>query len=108
MAFEKGMAKVPGSGRKTNEALRTAQELARPYTAEAIERLASIMRGDDGPSASRAAIALIDRAWGRPDQTVTATVTTLVQAANLETLEQRLAESLASRSKEQPAGRSVQ
>ena len=48
------------------------RELAKQYTAEAIETLVRIMRDEDASPAAQgaAANALLDRGWGRPDQSV--------------------------------------
>ncbi len=48
------------------------RELAKQYTAEAIEKLVQIMRDEDAPSSAQgaAANALLDRGWGKPDQSV--------------------------------------
>jgi hypothetical protein len=53
------------------------RELAKKYTAEAVETLAKIMRSEEAPPAARtaAASALLDRAYGRPAQAVDAMVT---------------------------------
>lgn len=49
------------------------KQLARGYSAEAIETLASVMRNDDAPAAARvtAASTILDRAWGKPAQHLT-------------------------------------
>ncbi len=74
MTFKKGDPKPASSGRKSNEMLRTAQDLARPYTKEAIERLAQIMRDPDIRAAAAACAHLINRAWGLPAQTITGAI----------------------------------
>jgi len=70
VTFKKGDPKPPTSGRKSNELLRTAQELARPYTQKAIERLAQIVDSEDLKAACTASAALLNRAWGLPAQTI--------------------------------------
>lgn len=52
--------------------LTDVRELARSYTAEAIEALAKTMRDEKAPHAAKvaAAIHLLDRAWGRAPQSV--------------------------------------
>ena len=49
------------------------KQLARGYTAEAIETLANVMRNDEAPAAARvtAASTILDRAWGKPPQHIT-------------------------------------
>ncbi len=58
----KGME--PGVGR--------GRELAQQYTQEAVERLVKVVRDEGAPPAADVAAAnsLLDRAWGRPDQSV--------------------------------------
>lgn len=52
------------------------RSLARSHTETAIRTLAGIMREKDAPAAARvsAANALLDRGWGKPDQTSTVNV----------------------------------
>jgi hypothetical protein len=71
--FQKGQSGNPGGRPKI---LGDVQELARQHTPEAIETLAAIMRDKKAPPAARAtaANALLDRAYGRPPQTVNAKV----------------------------------
>lgn len=47
--------------------------LARGYTREAIETLATVMRNDNAPAAARVTTAstILDRAWGKPAQHIT-------------------------------------
>ena len=61
-----GRPKIPGD----------VIELARVHTPDAIGRLASIVRDDDAPPASQvaAAIALLERGWGKPVQPIDADV----------------------------------
>jgi hypothetical protein len=67
--FAKGHSGNPG-GRPRD--LFGVQELARSYAVEAIETLVAVMRADNaGPRARiAAAIAILDRGFGRPTQTV--------------------------------------
>lgn len=45
--------------------------LAREYGAEAIDKLVAIMRDGEPEVALRAAVALLDRGWGKPAQAIT-------------------------------------
>jgi hypothetical protein len=52
------------------------RSLARSHTETALNTLAGIMRETEAPPAARvsAAVALLDRGWGKPQQTVDMTV----------------------------------
>lgn len=64
MAFKKGKSGNPGGRPKENPEIK---ELARSYTAEAIERLAFWMRGADAAASVKASTTLLERAWGKPE-----------------------------------------
>lgn len=51
---------------------RTINELCREHTQEAIETLIAVASDDTAPPAARvsASIAILDRGWGRPKQTI--------------------------------------
>jgi hypothetical protein len=68
MPFEKGKSGNPGGRPKV---VGEVQVLARKYAPEAIETLRGIMENIDAPPTARisAAIALLDRGFGRPHQT---------------------------------------
>lgn len=69
--FQPGQSGNPGGQPK---GLADVRKAARGYTQEAIETLAKWMR-DDNPKASiPAAVALLNRGWGMPQQTVKATL----------------------------------
>jgi hypothetical protein len=73
--WEKG-GPSPNPGGRPKE-VGDVRELAKKYTAEAVQTLAKIMRSEDAPPAARtaAATALLDRAYGRPATSVDAQVT---------------------------------
>jgi hypothetical protein len=66
--FEKGKSGNP-TGRPKDSG--DIKELAKQYTAEAIERLVFWMRSDESKASVPAANALLDRAWGKAAQAVT-------------------------------------
>lgn len=63
-----GPSKKPARNAKprTDSPAADASELARVHTAEAIERLAVIMRGEDDKLASAACNTILERAYGKP------------------------------------------
>jgi hypothetical protein len=67
--FQKGKSGNPGGRPK---ALREVEELARQETAAAMQTLATIHRDKKAPYSARvaAAIALLDRGWGKAQQTM--------------------------------------
>src|SRR5215467_10831404 len=71
--FQKGQSGNPGGRPK---AVAEVQELARQHTPDAIKTLAQIMRDPKAPPAARAMASnsILDRAFGRPPQTVNANV----------------------------------
>ena len=68
--FPKGQSGNPGGRPKV---VSQVKELAREYTAEAIQTLVSIMTNKKSPPAARvsAANALLDRGYGKPPQHIT-------------------------------------
>jgi hypothetical protein len=86
MPFRPGHAKV--GGRRIGTAAREVRELAREHTPECIETLAAIMRSDDEERSLAACRELLDRAWGKPSQSVEidATVESRVLQVNLQLL----------------------
>ena len=67
MPFQLGQSGNPGGRPK---ALKAVEEAARAHTEEAIATLAAICKNEDAPDAARiaAAVALLDRAWGKARQ----------------------------------------
>jgi hypothetical protein len=65
----------PGAGRKAgspNKATASLRDIAREYTAEAMEALLRIMRSDEAPAAAvvAASNAILDRGYGKPSQVI--------------------------------------
>ena len=68
MAFVKGVSGNPGGRPKKN---REVEELAKATTAEAFNKLKQIMRQTkDTKAALQAALAIIERGWGKPKSKV--------------------------------------
>ena len=68
-----GAGRKPGTlNRRTIDQTRTIGEMAKEYTSEAIETLASIMRDatKSAPARVSAATSLLDRGWGKALATV--------------------------------------
>ena len=53
-----------------NKATAEIKAIAQQYGAEAIKKLAELMRGDDPKVSVQAANALLDRGYGKPAQTI--------------------------------------
>jgi hypothetical protein len=67
VAFVKGQSGNPGGRPKEDGEVK---RLAREFGAEAVQRLADIMRGDNPKVAVTAAVALLDRGYGKPTQVI--------------------------------------
>ena len=72
-AFQAGKSGNP-NGR--SKALRSVEELAKTLTADAMSTLAEVCRDVAAPAASRvtAAVAILDRGWGKPRQELQVTM----------------------------------
>jgi hypothetical protein len=64
----------PGAGRpkgSKNRANKELRDLARTYTNDALETLAGIAQNGESEAARvQASVALLDRAWGKPRQSI--------------------------------------
>lgn len=69
--FQKGKSGNPGGRPKEDNKVK---ELAREFTAEAVERLGYWLRSDNPKASVGAAIALLDRGYGKPHQESTVTI----------------------------------
>src|SRR5262249_16629445 len=78
----KGQSGNPGGRPKI---IGEVQELARQYTVEAVDTLASIMRDKKAPAAARAMASnsILDRGYGKPPQMLSATVTARRQVRDM-------------------------
>ena len=62
-------------------------ELAQEYGDEAVKKLVGLLRGEDQRLVKDAAIALLDRGYGKPGQTVTVSGKLGIEALILESLQ---------------------
>lgn len=67
MPFAKGKSGNPGGKNKVPRAI---SDLAKAHSRESIERLAFWLASDNAKASVAAAIALLDRAWGKPSQQI--------------------------------------
>lgn len=72
MKFQKGQSGNPGGRPKV---LETVRDLARQHGPAAFERVVSLMASDDERVAFAAAQEILNRAYGKPTQTVDMTAT---------------------------------
>jgi len=66
--------------------LREVRELARQHTTYAIQRLRVLTDDEDGRVALGACVALLDRAWGRPESSLTVDATVMAAPVDVERL----------------------
>lgn len=66
--FQKGKSGNPRGRPKADIDLRN---LAREHTKEAFDVLLQVMRSDDDRTRMQAALAVMERAWGKPEQRIT-------------------------------------
>lgn len=77
MPFKKGQSGNPNGRRKENSEL---TDLARKWTNEAMERLAYWMRSENAKASVAASSIILDRAYGKAQQTIDLTVVEQPQA----------------------------
>lgn len=68
MPFQKGRSGNPGGRPKENNEVKA---LARKHSRAAIKRLAEWMASDEPKASVAAAVALLDRGYGKPTQAIT-------------------------------------
>jgi hypothetical protein len=81
--FKPGVSGNPGG---TPKGASDVRALARSYTKQAVERLVYWMESDNAKASVSAAVAIINRGWGMPQQNVKATVTHLRNMTDAELL----------------------
>lgn len=93
MPFEPGKSGNPGGRPKAIlPDGRTLAEVARTHTLEAVETLVSVMKdGESDAARVSAAVAVLDRGWGKPAQPVEADEAFVDLASELIAAKQRLA-----------------
>ena len=75
--FQKGHQKIGGPVKgEPNRTSPDIRQLARQYTTEALDTLVGVMRDRESGASARASAAniVLDRAWGKPTQSVDANV----------------------------------
>jgi hypothetical protein len=69
--FKPGQTGNPGGRPKLPEDIKHVRELARKYTAKAVETLVEVMANGSGPAKVAASNAILDRGWGKAVQPIT-------------------------------------
>jgi len=69
--FPKGNSANPGGRPKLPEDIKHVRELARQYTVDAVAALVGVLTSQSPGARVSAALALLDRGWGKPEQPVT-------------------------------------
>lgn len=69
-SFPKGKSGNPGGRPKLPEDVKHVRELARQYTASAVAALVEVLESDSAAGKVAAANALLDRGWGKPEQSI--------------------------------------
>lgn len=68
--FAPGNSANPGGRPKLPEDIKHVRELARQYTHRAVDALVAVLDGDSAAASVAAANALLDRGWGKPEQSI--------------------------------------
>jgi len=68
--FAPGNNANPGGRPKLPDDVKHVRELAREYTGEAVKTLATVMKTGSPNARVSAANSLIDRGWGKPEQSI--------------------------------------
>jgi len=69
--FQKGQTGNAGGRPKLPEDVKHVRELARQYTAEAVQALYEVTVNGSGSARVSAANSILERGWGKPEQPVT-------------------------------------
>ena len=68
--FSKGRSGNPGGRPKLPEDVKHVRELARLYTQQAVDALVDVLNKGGGAARVAAANVILDRGWGKPEQTI--------------------------------------
>lgn len=75
MGFKKGQSGNPGGRPKKSPELEEVEALCKEASPAAVLRLTQWMKSDDAAASVRAALGILERAYGKPRQTVETTIT---------------------------------